>query len=179
MTVDYPVWTGEEWIEVSIPEVDGQGLVVPNVAALVYSQDRSHLLLQRRDKPNEAVRGRLEIPGGRWAAGESAAEAVRREVFEETGVSVLEMLESSQRHDFPAGLAVDASQPSLVVAGLAGAYPALLVIYECIGEGSPRPVPGETAAPAWWALEDVVGHLANDPDDFVWQTATVLRELLS
>lgn len=179
MSVDYPVWTGEEWVEMPIPSMEGQGIVIPNVAAVVYTEDRTQLLLQRRDKPNEVVRGRLEVPGGRWGAGESAEEAVRREVFEETGVSVIELLTGSRKYDFPAGLAVEASSPSAVVAGLTGAYPALLVAFECIGAGVPRPVPGETAAPSWWEIAAVRDHLENDPDDFVWQAAAVLREVLA
>lgn len=178
MSVDYPVWTGEQWVDMPIPSMAGEGLVVPNVAAVVYSEDRSQLLLQRRDKPGEIVKGRLEVPGGRWAAGESAEEAIRREVFEEAGVTVAELLTGSRRYDFPAGLAVEASSPVAVVAGLTGAYPALLVAFECIGVGVPRGVPGETQAPSWWDLEAVAAHLEADPDDFVWQTAAILSEVL-
>jgi len=178
MTIDYPVWTGEEWVKLAIPSMDGEGLVIANVAAVVYSEDRTQVLLQRRDKSGEAVRGRIEVPGGRWRAGESAEDAVRREVFEETGVSVTEMLTGSHRHGFAAGIAVEASRPSTVIAGLEGAYPALLVAFECIGSGLPRPLAGETAGPAWWDLVDAREHLINDLDDFVWQAAAILRELL-
>jgi len=178
MSVDYPVWTGEEWVSVVIPAMAGEGLVVPNVAAVVYSEDREKMLLQRRDKPGEVVMGRLEVPGGRWAAGESAEDAVSREVFEETGVTVTQLLEGSHRYDFPAGLAVEASSPVTVIAGLTGAYPALLVAFECVGVGVPRGVPGETQAPSWWPLDAIQAQLAADPDDFVWQTAAILREVL-
>ena len=106
MSVDYPVWTGKEWVDMKIPSMGGEGLVVPNVAAVVYSADRQKMILQRRDKPREVVQGRLEVPGGRWGAGESAEEAVRREVYEETGVTVTELLTGSRKYDFPAGLAV-------------------------------------------------------------------------
>ncbi len=178
MTTDYPVWTGEDWIQVEIPTMDGEALVVPNVAAVAYSEDRSQLILQRRDKPGEAVRGRLEVPGGRWRAGESPEDAVRREVFEETGLSVISMLTGSTDYNFTAGVSIQASRPSAVVAGLAGAYPALLLAFECIAVGVPRPLAGETAVPAWWDIGEVANHLDNDPDDFVWQTAAILREVL-
>ena len=148
------------------------------MAAVVYSEDRSRLVLQRRDKPGEEVRGRLEVPGGRWRAGESPEEAVYREVLEETGLTVVEMLSGSTDYNFQAGISIQASRPSAVVAGLAGAYPALLLAFECVAVGFPRPLAGETAAPAWWSLDDVAAHLDNDPDDFVWQTAAILREVL-
>ena len=179
MSVDYPVWTGEQWVDVPIPSMAGEGLVVPNVAAVVYSEDRSRLLLQRRDKPGEVVKGRLEVPGGRWGAGESAEDAIRREVFEEAGITVIELLTGSRKYEFPVGLAIEASSPVAVVAGLTGAYPALMVAFACVGVGEPRGVPGETQAPAWWDLGAVEQHLADDPDDFVWHTAAILREVFA
>ena len=178
MTVDFPVWTGDQWIQMEIPAMAGEAIVVPNVAAVVYDSAKESLLLQRRDKPGEVVQGMLELPGGRWGAGESAEEAVRREVYEETGVSVLELVAGSRSYDFPPGFAIEASSPAAVVAGLNGAYPALILAFECIGEGVPRALPGETAAPSWWRVGDVVSHLADDPDDFVWQTAAILREVV-
>jgi 8-oxo-dGTP pyrophosphatase MutT (NUDIX family) len=179
MTAEYPVWTGEGWIQVEIPAMEGEALVVPNVAAVVYSEDRTRILLQRRDKAGEAVRGRLEVPGGRWRAGESPQDVVHREVLEETGLTVVEMLTGSTDYNFTAGISIQASRPSAVVAGLGGAYPAVLLAFECTATGVPRALAGETAAPAWWDLDDVSAHLDNDPDDFVWQTAAILREVLA
>lgn len=105
-------------------------------------------------------------------------EALSREVLEETGVALLELISGATRHAFNEGLAVEATAPRAVVAGLEGAYPALLVAYECIGAGVPRALPGETAAPAWWNVADVRSHLEADPEDFVWQSAVVLRTVL-
>ena len=76
----YAVWVDQQWLDVSVPEMSGEPLVVPNVAAIVLSVDRDKMLLQRRDKPGEPVRGRLEVPGGRWGAGEAPERAVAREV---------------------------------------------------------------------------------------------------
>ena len=74
MSSEHRVWTGDRWIDLPVPESGGEPVVVPNVAALVLGEpDLSTVLLQRRDKPGEVVRGRWEVPGGRWRAGESAA----------------------------------------------------------------------------------------------------------
>ncbi len=54
--------------------------------------DREAMLLQRRDKVGEPVRGKLELPGGRWRAGEPPEVAVAREVKEETGLDISELL---------------------------------------------------------------------------------------
>ena len=59
--------------------------MVPCVGAVVHDA-RGRLLLIRRG--HEPSRGRWSLPGGRVEAGESAAEAVEREVLEETGLLV-------------------------------------------------------------------------------------------
>ena len=32
----YPVWSGSEWLEVDVPEMSGEHLVVHNAAPLVF-----------------------------------------------------------------------------------------------------------------------------------------------
>jgi ADP-ribose pyrophosphatase YjhB (NUDIX family) len=58
---------------------------VPAAGAVVVDEDGRVLLVQRGHEPE---RGRWTVPGGRLEAGESAAEAVVREVREETGLEV-------------------------------------------------------------------------------------------
>lgn len=62
------------------------GTRIAAVGAIVRD-DRDRLLLVRRGR--EPGRGRWSIPGGRVEPGESAREAVVREVEEETGVRVV------------------------------------------------------------------------------------------
>ncbi len=58
----------------------------PEVAVgAIVLYDGSMLLVKRGTEPH---RGRWSIPGGRVEAGETLAEAVEREVFEETGLAV-------------------------------------------------------------------------------------------
>jgi ADP-ribose pyrophosphatase YjhB (NUDIX family) len=64
---------------------DAQPPVVPCVGAVVHDQAGRLLLIQRGREPS---RGAWSLPGGRVEAGESAAEAVEREVLEETGLRV-------------------------------------------------------------------------------------------
>ena len=58
---------------------------VPCVGGLAYDADGRLLLIRRRHDPG---RGVGSVPGGRVEAGESDAEAVVREVAEETGLVV-------------------------------------------------------------------------------------------
>ena len=164
----YPVWTGTEWVDIIVPQSEGEPVVVPTVRAVVYrASDRGRILLQRRDKPAEAAQGRLELPGGKWRAGESVDEAVKREVQEETGVTVRTFVSPVDRKQLEKHVSFGVAQPSMVVTGLEGAYPAAHFLVECIGEGNPRPLAGATVEPAWWELSAVRTHLADEPHDFV------------
>jgi ADP-ribose pyrophosphatase YjhB (NUDIX family) len=175
----HPVWTGTSWIELPVPESSGEPVVVPNVNALVYdSPARRRILLQRRDKPQEVVRGRLELPGGRWRAGQPPDVEVAREVAEETGVVITAVAAAVERIDHRPHVATVLARPLCVVAGVDGAYPSLHVLFECYGEGEPRPVPGEVADPRWWDVDEVRRLLDAEPEAFVWHTVAMLRAVL-
>lgn len=68
------------------PEPSAAKRRVPCVGAVVHDDD-GRLLVVRRARPPGA--GRWSVPGGRVEAGESDAQAVRREVLEETGLHVV------------------------------------------------------------------------------------------
>lgn len=173
----YPVWIGGEWVDVPIPSMGGEQIVVPNVAVIVRSEDGSQILLQRRDKPMEPVRGKLEIPGGRWRAGESPDEAVIREVREETGLEIVGDT-GSVRLRTGQNRSCAIVRPVAVINGMEGCYPSLHVLFECTGRGEPRPQEGETADPRWWFVDDVESWLESNPDAFVDQTQAMLAAWL-
>ena len=60
-----------------------QGQLRTGCSAVIFNEDRTRALLTRRTD-----NGRWCIPGGGMEAGESAAEACIREVWEETGLKV-------------------------------------------------------------------------------------------
>lgn len=171
-----PVWWEGRWIQAPVAAMAGEALVVPNIAALVLREGTGELLLQRRDKAG-AVRGLLEIPTGRWRAGETPWEALSREVAEETGLVVLSMAGGGRRLEAHPGRPVYALEPAVVVVGAAGAYPALLVAFTCRAEGEPRPLPGETADPRWYPMDEVRALLA-EPARFTGVAHAVLAAWL-
>ena len=175
----YQVWANDEWLEVGVPEMGGEALVVPNVAAVVLNESRNALLLQRRDKPGEPVRGRLELPGGRWGAGEPPDVAVAREVAEETGVEVLGLTEPVERLESGPHRSCVIARPIAVVNGVEGTYPSLHVVFECVGRGEPRPQPGETADPRWWPVAEVRDLLLENPSEFIDQSRAMLQAYFS
>lgn len=170
----YPVWIEDAWVDVPVPEMGGEALVVPNIAAIIHHEDGESILLQRRDKPGEPVRGKLEIPGGRWKAGEAPEAAVAREVAEETGLELVEPIPHVGRVTLSENRACAVARPLAVVNGLEGSYPSLHVLFACTGRGDPRPQPGETSDPRWWLIGDVEELLEYRPDEFVDQTRAML-----
>lgn len=59
---------------------------VPCVGGLTYDADGRLLLVRRRNDPGQ---GLWSVPGGHVEPGESDAEAVVREMYEETGLTVV------------------------------------------------------------------------------------------
>jgi 8-oxo-dGTP pyrophosphatase MutT (NUDIX family) len=67
----------------------GAGLTAASVAVcVVYQRDEPALLITRRAAGLRSHAGQWALPGGRRDAGESAEDAARRELREETGVDV-------------------------------------------------------------------------------------------
>ncbi len=74
---------------------------IPCVGAVVFDDAGRLLLIKRGQAP---ALGLWSIPGGRIEAGESAEDAVVREVLEETGVAVTVLREVGTVHrDLPGG----------------------------------------------------------------------------
>ena len=153
----------------------GEAVVLPHIAGTVFRGSQcDEILLQKRDKAGEPVRGRSELPGGRWRAGELPDVALAREVAEETGVQLLAVSGSIEHLSLEPHVSSGIGRPVAVVSGSEGAYPALHVLFECRGTGEPRPEVAKTAEPAWWPVERALGRLAQSPEDFVWSTRAML-----
>ena len=160
------VWVGDRCADLPVASMRGEALVVPAVAAVVLeAPDMSRLVLQRRDKPGEATRGLLEIPTGRWRAGEDVETALAREVAEETGLVVLGLLETPRRVETAPHWQNLVLNPVAVTVGVEGAYPALVLAFTCIARGEPRPEKGWTSEPRWVPIAEVE-EMLRDPGAF-------------
>jgi ADP-ribose pyrophosphatase YjhB (NUDIX family) len=80
-----PPADGSPVVPPDTPENQAGPPVVPCVGAVVHDAAGRLLLIRRGHDPG---RGLWSLPGGRVEPGESAAEAVEREVREETGLDV-------------------------------------------------------------------------------------------
>jgi 8-oxo-dGTP pyrophosphatase MutT (NUDIX family) len=170
----HPIWDGTDWVRVPVASLEGESMVVAAAAAIVLEEpDMGRILLQRRDRPGEAVRGRLEIPTGRWRPGEDPAAVLAREVAEETGLSVAPGFEPPRRMEAVRGRPYLVLEPVAVALGVEGAYPTLVLAFPCRGSGEPRPEPGWTTEPGWYDLAEVE-RLLDDPARFTGPSYAVL-----
>ena len=171
----HPVWNGDEWVELPVAAVSGELVVVPIVTALLYRDtSRLQILLQRRDKSEEAVRGRWELPGGRWRAGERATVALAREVLEETGIAVTAIEIAGELKKYQEHIEFEVVRPMAVVAGVAGSFPSVHLLFACIGDGELRPRAGESADPKWWSVPELLVAVRDHAEDFIWHTRAML-----
>ena len=84
---------------------NGIRTVRPVAAALILRGDEV-LICQRR--PDQPLGSKWEFPGGKMEAGETAEEALRRELQEELGIdAVISSLVAHIRHNYRNGGAVD------------------------------------------------------------------------
>lgn len=179
MTGRYDMWNGTAEETVVVPTSGGENVMVPVVRGIVRSvQDRDLIILQRRDDPDESVRGSLEIPGGRWHAGESPADALRREIAEETGLEVV-AIDGVDVEALDDRRSMATTRPLAVVSGVSGAFPAVHMILVVDATGEPRPEPGETAEVQWWLATEIRAALRAERSQFVPSTHAALNAYFS
>ncbi|MHA6781966.1 NUDIX hydrolase [Pseudonocardia saturnea] len=115
--------------------------LAPHANAVVRDDDGRVLLVRRTDT------GDWELPGGRVDVGESAVDAVVREVAEESGL-VIDVL----------GIAGLYSDPTHVVRQSGTGeirQPFAVCFHAAARAGAPRPDHRETSDARWWAVPDV------------------------
>ncbi len=114
------------------------GLIIPCVGAVVTDGQGRLLMIKRGHDPGA---GLWSIPGGRIEPGETDAEALVREMFEETGLAVeVGRLIGSVQRPGPAGAVIDIRDYAATVTG-----------------GTLRP--GDDAADARWVDLPDIGSL--------------------
>ena len=112
---------------------------VPCVAAIIEKivNNEKYILIQTRQKEDGAeTNGMLELPAGKIREYENIFEALRREVKEETGLSITKILgEDNQISNFIKGNEVISYTPYCITQNLSGVYSIILNTFLCEAKG--------------------------------------------
>ena len=112
---------------------------VPCVAAIIEKivNNEKYILIQTRQKEDGAeTNGMLELPAGKIREYENIFEALRREVREETGLTITKILgEDKKISNFIKGNEVISYTPYCITQNLSGAYSIILNTFLCEAKG--------------------------------------------
>lgn len=123
------------------------------------------VLLQERQKPG-AEFGLLEIPGGKVRASESVFACLRREIAEETGLTVTRIEgEPSGPTAEHAGYAVISYTPFACADNVAADYPIVDEVFICAASGEPGDS-SEARNSRWVSLTELAALLRREPTAF-------------
>ena len=139
------------------------------------------ILLQTRDKPGGGVtNGKWELPAGKVREYESVYDALRREVWEETGLCLTE-IDGEERKGCAdvAGNRTIAFVPYCTTQNLCGAYSILLHTFVCRADGEPLCRTEETRDIGWVPLQTVRKRLEEQPDGFFFMHVLALKKYLN
>lgn len=154
----------------------------PAVGAIIekVSNDRRYILIQDRNKNNDGIEtGMIEIPAGKIREYENIFDALRREVWEETGLNITEIVgEEEKVVSFNSGYETISYLPFYSTQNLSGGYSIMLQTFICHAEGELLKQTNETINIRWELLSDVESMLETNPEKFYPMHINALRKYI-
>lgn len=155
---------------------------VPAVGAIIVKnvENEEFILVQIRKKnTGDGTDGLLEIPAGKVREYENIFEALKREVWEETGLQVTTVQgeEASQLLDITGNKTI-AFSPYCVTQNLSGAYSLILSTFLCEAEGELLEHTNETENIRWMRREELKEIVDNSPEKIFLMHIHALRKYL-
>lgn len=155
---------------------------IPCVAAIIEKivNNEKYILIQTRQKEDGAeTNGMLEIPAGKIREYENIFRALRREVKEETGLSITKILgEDNQISNFIKGNEVISYTPYCVTQNLSGAYSIILNTFLCEAEGELLTETNESQNIHWMKIEELKKIFKNNPEKIFLLHINALQKYL-
>lgn len=155
---------------------------VPCVAAIIekITNNEKYILIQTRQKEDGAeTNGMLELPAGKIREYENIFEALRREVKEETGLSITKILgEDNQISNFIKGNEVISYTPYCITQNLSGAYSIILNTFLCEVKGELLTETNESQNIHWIKIEEFKKILKNNPEKIFLLHINALQKYL-
>jgi 8-oxo-dGTP diphosphatase len=151
-----------------------------NARALIEREfpDHTALLLQRRDEAG--VPSRLETPGGCLEPYEGILDALRREIREETGLEIVQILDDPARAvDEGQDGATECLRPCFVYQSLRGPVDSLGFYFRCHAEGTLLERGDESKDLHWMDVRELRRLLEDSPELFNWVDRAALKYYLN
>lgn len=143
---------------------------IPAVGAIIQKveQGQRYILIQTRNKENGgSENGMTEIPAGKVREYENLFTALRREVWEETGLDIIKIYgEENTVSSEMNGYSTISMSPFCVTQNLSGGYSIILHTFICQAVGDLLTKTNETTDIRWEQVEIVEAMLCKDPKRF-------------
>ena len=155
---------------------------VPCVAAIIekITNNEKYILIQTRQKEDGAeTNGMLEVPAGKIREYENIFRALRREVKEETGLTITKILgEDRQISNLIGSNEVISYTPYCVTQNLSGAYSIILNTFLCEAEGELLTETNESQNIHWMKIEELKKIFKNNPEKIFLLHINALQKYL-
>ena len=155
---------------------------IPAVGVIIVKHvgDEEYILVQTREKNScDGTDGLLEIPAGKIREYENIFEALKREVWEETGLHITKIYGEGESQF----LDIDGNKtilfnPYCVAQNLSGAYSLILSTFLCEAEGELLKKTNETEDIRWMRRDELKVIVANNPEKIFLMHVNALRKYL-
>lgn len=143
---------------------------IPGVGGLIIKKidNTEHILLQTRcksDAPREE--GLLEIPAGKIRAFENIFDTLRREIKEETGLDVTEILGENKLTLYEGNdYKVINFMPFSCSQNVEGYYPIIVFVFICRVTGDLLPFSDESKNYKWTSISEIKRIVTESPQSF-------------
>lgn len=155
---------------------------IPAVGAIIVKKvdNEEMILVQTRKKNNgDGMDGLLEIPAGKIREYENIFEALRREVWEETGLHITTIQGEDTSHFIDVtGNRTIAFSPYCVTQNLSGAYSIILSTFICEAEGELLAQTNETEDIRWMGRRELKEIVNNSPESIFLMHVHALQKYL-
>ena len=154
----------------------------PCVGAIIEKVigNERHILIQTRQKEDgNETNGMLEIPAGKIREYEDVFSALRREVWEETGLKITKIYGEDTSVSTQTGDVTTISfNPYCVTQNLSGAYSMILNTFLCETEGDLIESTNETENVHWERVSEIERLLRENPEKIFFMHISALKKYL-
>ena len=153
---------------------------IPSASALITKKEnaQTYILLQERHKQGDQA-GLLEIPAGKIRAYENIFDALRREVKEETGLTISTIYNEEKCIPLTIGENILISfEPFCSTQNLSGAYPLIVHTFLCEATGELALQTNESRNIRWITTSELKSLLSKQPERFFLMHHLALQKFL-